>query len=54
MVGKYDTTFLFGEFFTENLSKTPVSYSLYLVDSSCIPYLIISYAYLLWVMGTPM
>lgn len=53
MVGKCDITFLFGEFFTENLSKTLVSYSLYLVDSSCIPYLIISYAYLLWVMGHP-
>lgn len=53
MLGKYDITFLFGEFFTENLSKTLVSYSLYLVDSSCIPYLIISYSYLLWVMGHP-
>lgn len=53
LVWKYDITFLFREFFTENLSKTLVSYSLYLVDSSCIPYLIISYAYLLWVMGHP-
>jgi len=51
MEGKYIIILLFGQLSTENLNKTLVSCSLYLVDSSCIPYLLISYAYFLWVMG---
>lgn len=39
------------EYCAEKTNKMLVFYSLYLVDSACIPYLFIFYSYLLWVIG---